>query len=225
MKIIISAIFALFSLAITAQEQALDAATKMDTLFKPNYPEGVYLTKEAFLNKKPVIRTVWPVDVGRSEIVVQENIAHTCFFYGSNREKITDVFAVSYKGNLYFQLKGIFKNCNKNDRNESSNIHNSFVRVILGGENYFYTEAELANAWAKGFAYGAIGGGVGSVLAQSYIHGKGIVWDFKNQEFNIFKNCNDYNEFISVVYPEGVLDCKSKKINPYAIRKVIDIIK
>jgi len=177
------------------------------------------MTKEAFLNKKPVIRKVWPINIIGIKNTVQETGIQSCYFYGSDRQKITDVFAVPYKGHLYFQLNGIFENCNKNDRNESSSIHNSFARVILGGGNYFYTEAPLANAWAQGFARGGIGAAVGGALAQSQIHGKGIVWDFKNQEFNIFKNCKIYNEFMLEIHPEGVLDCKNKHQNPYLVRK------
>jgi len=195
-----------------------------DTLYKPDYPEGLYLTKEDFLNKKYEVRQVWPINVKGIKNKVQPTGIQNCYFYDNKREKITDVFAVSYKGHLYFQLREIFKNCNKKDRNETTTFAYSFTRVIMGGENYFYTEADLANAWAQGFAIG-IGGVVGSVVAQNQIHGKGIVWDFKNQEFNIFKNCEDYNEFISTVYPEGVFDCENKHPDPYDLRKVMEKIK
>ncbi len=68
------------------------------------------------------------------------------------------------------------------------------MKVIIEDENYFYTEVMLANIWAKGFAYntGAAGGAIVSTLNE----GKSVVWDIKNQEFNIFKNCEDYNDFI-----------------------------
>ena len=196
-----------------------------DTLFRPEYPEGLYLTKEDFLNKKYEARQVWPINVKGIKNTVQPAGIQNCYFYDNKREKITDVFAVSYKGHLYFQLREIFKNCNKNDRNETTTFTYSFTRVIMGGENYFYTEAESANAWAQGVAIGAIGGAIGGAVAQNQIRGKGIVWDFKNKEFNIFKNCKDYNEFIATVYPQGALNCENKHPDLYAIRSAIEKIK
>jgi hypothetical protein len=209
----------------TAQEiptEITNAAT--DTLYRANYPEGVYMTKEDFLNKKPVIRKVWPINVTGLDNKVQPTGVHSCYFYGSDLRKIPDAFAVSHQGHLYFQLKAIFKNCNEDDGNETSNFAGSFVRVIIGGANYLYTEAPLANVWAQGFGYG-VGGAIGGAIAQSKIQGKGIVWDFKKQEFNIFRNCKDYNDFIGWQYTAGALDCKDKKQNPYKVRKAIDAIK
>ena len=216
-------LFLLIPPVAQAQDIPAETAAIADTLYRPNYPEGVYMTKEDFLNKRAVIRKVWPINVTGLDNKVQETGVHTCYFYGSDLRKIPDAFAVSHKGHLYFQLKAIFKYCNEDDRNETSNFAGSFVRVIIGGENYFYTEAPLANIWAQGIGYG-VGGAVGGAIA-SRIQGKGIVWDFKKQQFNIFKNCKDYNDFIGWQYTPGVLDCKDKKQNPYKVRKAIDAIK
>ena len=54
---------------------------------------------------------------------------------------------------------------------------------------------------------------------------KGIVWDVKNKEFNIFKNCKDYNEFIKAIYPEGVQSCEQHQPDITRIREVIEKIK
>ena len=196
-----------------------------DTLFKPYYPEGIYKTKEDFIAKKPssteALRAKGLVGLDKTLLT---SIAHACFFYDLADYKLKNVFAVSYKGHLYFQIKAILNNRNKTDRAQTSDFVNGFVRVIMGGDNYFYTEADLANVWAQGTAYG-IGGAGGVMLAQSFVRGKGIVWDFKNAEFNIFKNCKDYNAFIQPLNPDGVQQCDNHHANIWKVRTAIEKIK
>jgi hypothetical protein len=198
-----------------------------DTLFKPFYPEGVYYSKDDFINKKVSnLGKLIPKGLVGFEKPKLNTIVHNCFFYiESSDEKLTNVFAVSFQGHLYFQINAILSNRNKKDRAQSNDFPNSFVRVIIGGNNYFYTEANLANAWAQGLAYGGVGGAVGGSLANTFIYGKGVVWDFKNLEFNIFKNCEDYNDFITSVYPEGVQVCVNQQANYLKIREIIKKIK
>ena len=213
-------IFLLISFFASSQENIIQS----DTLFTPNYPEGIYATKSDFINKSPSSSA--PVFlVGLLEdLESDESIVHNpYFYYKKDEKKVKNVFAISFKGHLYFQIKAILKNRNKNDKAQSTSYPNTFVRVIIGGENYYYTEAELANKWATGTAvnFGAVGG----IIAEDLIKGKGIVWDFKNQEFNIFKSCEDYNEFITNIYPDGIQECNDHQPNPFRVREVISIIK
>ncbi|MBX9806473.1 MAG: hypothetical protein K2X95_01610 [Flavobacteriaceae bacterium] len=198
-----------------------------DTLFKPKYPDGVYYSKEDFVNKKVSnVGKLIPKGLIGFEKPILSTIVHNCFFYiESSDQKLSNVFAVSFQGHLYFQINAILSNRNKKDRAQSNDFPNSFVRVIIGGDNYFYTEANLANAWAQGLAYGGVGGAVGGSLASTLIYGKGVVWDFKNKEFNIFKNCEDFNEFIASVYSEGVQVCVNQQPNYLKIREIIKKIK
>ncbi|MDM1047350.1 hypothetical protein [Sphingobacterium hotanense] len=93
--------------------------------------------------------------------------------------------------------------------------------VLFGGENYLYIELELANSWKQGLGYGL--GGVGcAAIVQSAIKGKGIVWDFKAQEFNFFRNCKDFNEFIADKYPEGVQDCEGHQSDMLKVRETVE---
>lgn len=153
-----------------------------------------------------------------------DSIIHNPYFYYSeNNKKVRNVFAISYKEHLYFQIKAILKNRNKTDRAQSTNFHNTFVRVILGGKNYFYTEAELVNAWAYGTA---VNFGIAvAILANDLIKGKGIVWDFSNEEFNIFKSCKDYNKFINGKASKDIQDCKYHQPNMLLVRETIEKIK
>jgi hypothetical protein len=199
------------------------AVTVNDTLYRPNYPGGIYKTKEDFINKKPSSREfVLPVGLTGNYL---ENIEHNCFFFDGEGDKIKNAFAISYDGNLYFHVGAILKYRNKKDRAQTDDVAHQFVRVIIGGDNYFYTEADLANLWAQALAYGGVGGIAGTLLAKSFVYGKGVVWDFKNREFNIFKNCKDYNTFIEPLYSEGVQDCNEQQPDMYKVRKAIEKIK
>lgn len=191
------------------------------------YPPGVYVTKEDFLNKTPSnTEELVPKELIGLEKEVIYGIPDDCFFYYSKiNKKVKHCFAVSYRGHLYFQINAILDNRNKTDRAQTNDFPNSFVRVINAGQNYYYTEADLANAWAQGFAYGGIGGSTGAALANTMVHNKGIVWDVKNKEFNIFKNCKDFNEFIKDKFPPAIQACKEQQADINLIRKAIEMIK
>lgn len=199
-----------------------------EILFKANYPEGIYYTKEDFIKKTPNENPkIFAKDLTDYEDEELESIEDHCYFYYKvSEKKIKKVFAISYKGYLYFQIKAVIaiSNRNKNDNAQTNDLPHSFTRVIKGGDNYFYAEMDLANIWAQGTAIG-VGGASGYILSKEMINKKGIVWDFKNKEFNIFKNCKDYNRFIEKVHPESVQKCENQQPDITEIRKTIDIIK
>lgn len=220
-KVVLTALLILINTTTIIAQQIVK-----DSLFKPNYPEGIYATKESFIAKTPT--DIYDVVAKNLAIFSNKNltdIVHNCFFYNADSdEKITDVFAISYKGHLYFTIVAILDYRNEKDRAQTSDYPNSFVRVIFGGNNYYYTEAQLANKWAQGVTAG-VGGVVGYVVAGAMIYGKGVVWDFKNSEFNIFKNCEDYNTFIADKNAEGVQECKKHLPDMYKVRVAVDKIK
>jgi hypothetical protein len=207
-------------------EQARKAAARQDTRFRPNYPAGIYLTKEDFVNKTPGnIEKIAPDVIDGYDTEYMSDAEKYCFFrYEASGNKVKNVFAVSYNGFLYFQLESVLKNRNKTDRAQTNDRYNQFIRVIDGGENYYYFEAELANKWAQGVGYG-VGGVAGYYMAQSSDALKGVVWDFKNKEFNIFKNCKDYQAFVKSVLPEAVSTCRGQFADIYNVRRVISQIK
>lgn len=186
---------------------------------------GIYKTKEDFIKER----------ISSSDEVVAKGLYgfekpmlnkienHCFFYYKATDEKVKKVFAICYKGHLYFQIYAILENRNKTDRAQSNDFPNSFVRVISGGENYYYLEADLVNGWAQGLAYN--GGAAGGAIENSLHSQKGIVWDLKNKEFNIFKNCLDYNDFIKDKYPEGVQKCENQQPDMLEVRKAIEKIK
>ncbi|MEM6517574.1 MAG: hypothetical protein AAF688_15435, partial [Bacteroidota bacterium] len=193
-----------------------------DTLYYPNYPDGIYENMEDFLNRTPSsTEKVNAIKLYKTERITDSLLEHNIYFFSNKtKSKIRNVFATSYKGQLYFQIKAILKNRNKTDRAQKNSRQQSFVRVIMGGENYLYTEVELANQWATGTAYNF--GLVGSKIAQDLIKGKGVVWDFARKEFNIFKSCKDYNVFIEDKLKSAIQKCENHQPRIFAVRRAIE---
>ncbi|KGE14242.1 hypothetical protein [Sphingobacterium deserti] len=191
-----------------------------------NYPEGIYLTKEDFIKKTPSDnKEVVVKSIALKPKTIHDSIPDHCmFYYKESDKKVKNVFAISHQGNLYFQALSILKNCTKKDKTETTHALNSFCRVLIGGSNYLYTELDLANSWKQGLGYG-LGGAAGGAIAASAIKGKGLVWDFKNEEFNIFRHCKDYNEFMTDVYPDGVQKCEGKQPDMVQVRATMELIK
>lgn len=191
------------------------------------YPNGVYTTNEDFLNKTPnTSEELIPKEVVDLDRSVLNGIPNECFFYFLKTDKkVKNAFAVSYRGHLYFQVGAILNNRNQTDRAQSNDHPNSFVKVLIYGENYYYCEAELANHWAQVSAVGGFGIIVGGIMANEMTKGKGIVWDIKKKEFNIFKNCRDFNDFITDKFPEGIQECGKHQPDMNKLRKALEKIK
>jgi hypothetical protein len=226
-------------LAAEQKKIAIEEETKKAAAFKQKledekkalamglYPNGIYTTKEDFINKIPNNSDeLVPKEVVDLDKSILYGIPDECFFYDlKSDKKIKNAFAVSYRGHLYFQIGAILENRNKTDRAQSNDHPNSFVKVKSYGDNYYYSEAELANMWAQGIAAGVGGVVVGVAVATTMNREKGIVWDIKNKEFNIFKNCLDFNDFIKDKYPEGVQKCDTQQPDIVLVRKAIEKIK
>lgn len=184
---------------------------------KLNYPNGIYDTKDDFLNKKP----------SRNEELILEktpityeidSIMSRCYFYTKiNEKKIKKAFAISYNGYLYFGIKSMLKNKNKKDKSLSGDPR-AFIIVLESKKKFLYTESVLINPLKYSTSVG-VSQGVGGIIGQKLgnlierpnsPYDKGIVWDYKNEEFNIFKNCEDYNDFIKE-YSNDLLDCNNEQ--------------
>jgi hypothetical protein len=235
MKISTFVVILIISIQLSAQNKdSLDllqdilqpiSTETIENLYKPNYPDGIYLSKLDFLRKRPSsVALITPFK--KNEIVEPDNdsIYLNCFFYHINTNKmIRNVFAVSFKGHLFFQIRSVLNNRNTKDRAQKADYPNLFARVIIGGDNYLYTETELSNLWASNIAL--FFGGIGDEIANEVTRNKGFVWDIKKQEFNIFKSCKDYNKFIENLYPLGIQACETQQPDLEFIRKAMNAIK
>ncbi|SHN72776.1 hypothetical protein SAMN05444395_107114 [Flavobacterium fryxellicola] len=190
-----------------------------------DYSDGFYVTLEDFINKKKT--KLNPVErraiVGFEKKLIPKDVIvdHIFLYTVADQMKLTGVFAVSLEGNLYIQQKNFRKYAVKGDKSEEGDNPNSYHRVLQAGK-FLYLEAELANAWSKGFAYGT-GGAVGGALGSSMNRLKGIAFDVVKKEFNVLKDCKDFNEFLTIYQAENV-ECKNKKIDIVTVRENINKI-
>lgn len=198
----------MFSLVLFIMLISVDFLTAQEfNQEKSSYPEGIYITKEDFIAKKPnsnfelVKKGIYDLN----NIVVDDN-EHACFFFEKSKDsKIRKAFAIVYHNNLYIKVGSIMKFCKKGDGSEYFPLENVFVKVVLEGQNYIYTEAVFANIWTKS----AFTNGVPISISRLYRldNLKGVVWDLKTQEFDIFKDCIDYNSFIKEKSPSDEQNC------------------
>lgn len=193
--------------------------------YKVNYPDGIYMTQESFRLKSPDKKDIHPVYKVGSTKTKLDSIPQICEFMETSTEDIVKkCFAVSYKGYLFFRSGAIIKHRNKKDKTESILRNNEFTRVLIGGDNFFYIEYEFVNKWAHGTAVNL--GPAGATLAYSMYKPKGVVWDVKNQEFDVFKSCRNYNLFLEVHDRENIRDCGQYGLpNLSNIRALINRIK
>ena len=184
--------------------------------FKTLLPDGVYLKKEDFISGTPskTTKTTPKGLYGLTKPIVEDGSSY-CFFYDENDKKIINGFAIVHKGFLYFRMSEVLKNKNKNDKALSTENINAFTKVYFGNEQYLYTEAKLGNPWEKGLNANL---GLPTSMADSL---KPIIWDSQNSEFNIIKNCGDFNEFIKEKLPSDVITCSDKKVDINIVRLAI----
>lgn len=206
--------------------------TEIDQL---GYPNGIYESKESFINKQPT--TQCELFVKRISLIGEnDTIVRRCFFINKRtNKKEKKAFAIVQNGYVYFRTDAILKNKNKDDKALTPDSKKSFVLVLIGGDNYLYAEAGLINlrkSTASFAASNAVGGIPGNELGEhieksgppTTNYGKGIVWDVKNNEFNIFQDCYDFNEFIST-HSVQKLECNKAQIEFKEIREIMNIIK
>ncbi len=184
-----------------------------------DYPEGFYYSYDDFVNKKvrPAVNVERHAMHGEY-VFAEDSIADQVFFYRVKlAEKITDIFAIKYRGNLYFRQRELTKHAKHGDGSQSGANVNSYHRVIKDGK-FFYLEGIFGDAWAKGALYNA--GAAGGMLAANINQLKGVVYDFTDNRFNFFRQCKDFNSFLSEQKYQETVDCKAYNIE--AVRTIID---
>lgn len=187
-----------------------------------DYKEGFYNTVEDFINNK-----VSPSGEIKPKLnffdnkFVNSGTPDVCYFSRvADTSKVTKIFAISYKGALYIRDRYISKYAIKGKGNQSTGHENKFIKVQKDG-NFLYLEAEIANNWSKGLAYGGIGGAVGASIGSNLNALKGIIFDFETKKFDVIRNCNDLKKYITDNKLNDNINCKSFNIQD--TRRIVDI--
>lgn len=149
------------------------------------HPEGIYTTSEDFKNINPS-----PIEKLKMT-VSSDSIAYR--FTDSNDKNIKKVFALSYKGNLYFNIKSLMKKFDDKSKGQAWDGGNYFLRAVEIGGYIFMEDYFTSNA-------AGILGGISGGLAARRI--KGIIYDEKNDSFRLFRNYKEFGEFIQENFPD-----------------------
>lgn len=187
-----------------------------------DYPEGYYYSYEDFVAKKvrPAV-TIERRTIFGNRIIHKDTIANQVFFYRvKDTLKVDDIFAISYRGNLYFRQREMSKHAKKGDRDQSGANPNSYHRVIKDGA-FFYMEGSFGSSWAKGAAYG-VGGAAGGAVGASINQLKGVIYDPSAKKFDFFRKCKDFQGFLNVQAYNSTVDCDNYDIR--VVREIIDKI-
>lgn len=208
MKSFILPLFFLVSNLVNAQETANKFIRKGD------FPEGIYMTLEDVLNKKPSsTEEVYLKTTDRNDTV---NLPEKAFFYFKQKnKKVLYPLAISYQGEMYFQTYR--KYTNKKDKGYDPDQYSRFCKVSIYGR-FIYFEENMRGLWSKALL-------VNLNPASYSIKGKikGIVLDLDNREFNMLRDCEDLNDFFKQhEIPE--IQCDSDKLTIGELRTIIDEI-
>jgi hypothetical protein len=205
----------------SSQNGETTGTTPMKTMHSvTEYPTGFYYTYQDFLDKKvrPCITIVRRSMLGNHVLTKDATVDQVFFYSVHDTTKVTNIFAISYEGNLYFGQKFITKYAKKGNKNEEGDNPNSYHRVIKEGK-FFYMEGPFANGWAKGLAYGS-GGAVGGTIGANLNRLKGVIFDFDMNKFDYIKNCKDFILFLEEYHSDTKVDCDTYDI--LKVREIID---
>ena len=186
-----------------------------------DYPEGFYYSYKDFITKK--VRPSLNIErrnLGYEKIENKDTIVDQIFFYViRDTTKLTDIFAVSHQGNLYIQQRYLTSYAKKGNKGETGDNPNSYHRVIKDGK-FLYLEGYFGNALSKAFAMNA---GVGGYYLSKNINRlKGVIFNFEDNKFDFFKNCEDFSTFMTEQNFLEEINCKNKSYSISIVREIID---
>lgn len=153
-----------------------------------SYPKGIYQTFETFKSGVPSDSiTTFVKKTGN------DTISHR-FYNGITNIRLKKEFAFSDGNQLYLNLNQIIKNFEKEDRGQLKDDGNYHIKALNIGARYIYFEDYFTSSEAA-----IMGGLMAASIARRV---KGLVYDREKQQFNLFKNAQDFEKFIKENHPE-----------------------
>ncbi len=184
------------------------------------YPEGVYLNYRDFISKTPSNqKRVEARDVLNPKRKINDPSIDNCYFnYIRNKKRVKDAFAISYKGSMYFHVKSLQKLMEKKDRKQKIDFKDSFIRVVGQGK-YLYMEGYFKKGGGLGFSIG--GGPISIGTGGPKEELKGIIFDFEREVFDLFRDCEDFNDFLITTSAVTAFKCDKKALPLEIVRNLI----
>ncbi len=153
------------------------------------YPKGIYTFYEDFARRQPSDTTT-AFDLKPS--ANQYNVVRV--YKAGTTKRLKRNFAVSDGKHLYVRIKKVRQKFPSDDRGQMKDDGNYCIKAEQLGPNYIYFEDYFASG-ASIILGGAIAGSASRRL-------KGVVFDLKRFQFNLFKNAKDFKSFITAHHPE-----------------------
>ncbi|MCM2301325.1 MAG: hypothetical protein NDI80_01735 [Flavobacteriaceae bacterium] len=158
---------------------------------RPNlvaYPKGIYQSYENFKSGIPTdTLTQFVKKTGN------DTISHR-FYNGLTNTRLKKEFAFSDGTHLYLNLNQIIKNFEKEDKGQLKDDGSYHIKALTIGARYIYFEDYFTSTEAA-----VLGGLMAASIARRV---KGFVYDREKQQFNLFKNAQDFEKFIRENHPE-----------------------
>ena len=137
------------------------------------------------------------------------------FFDAQTDKKMKKQFAFYDESGLYVNTGQMVKLLGKEDKGQSPDGMNYYLKAQEIGKRYIYFEDHFVSNSA-----GMWGGMIATAAARRV---KGIVYDRENHSFNLFKNAKDFEEFIQNNHPELMAQVMQVQENEKRKKKVEDI--
>jgi hypothetical protein len=171
------------------------------------------MTLDDVLNMKPSSNEEVYIKFHKSVLDTLNLPEKTFFHFKKERNKVLYPLGISYKGEMYFQTYR--KWTNKKDRGYEPGQYSRFCKAI-GYGRFVYFEEDLIGTWTRALRYNMmLDGGDGKA--------RGMVIDFEKKEMNIFRDCDDINEFLKE-HNLSAIECLSKVLTIEQTRKIISEI-
>lgn len=161
-----------------------------------DYPIGVYETYEDFRIKKPSSTP------SLSEASSKDNLAYRFDNLDDKSRKLKKAFAVSDGKNLYIQVVNLIKKFDSEDRGQGYDGGVYFLKAENHGGYLFLKDYFVSNS-------SAMWGGL--IAAAAARRQKGVIYNESKESFNLFKNLEDFQSFMTVEHPNVTLDLERGK--------------
>lgn len=179
------------------------------------YPDGVYLTKKDFINKRAIKGSLY---IEGRDSLAESRMPFFCYFGNSTTQKrLKNVFAISHEGHLYFSNWAVLDPPNRNpdDRGWAASKRRGFTRVQILSKGFLYFEIHLYRKMRAGMA-------ANFHFVDTNDRFRGIVWNENIGMFDIFSGCEDLSKFMETYYPDAKNFCDSKD---YTVAELRDVLK
>jgi hypothetical protein len=161
-----------------------------------NYPKGVYETYEDFRMKTPSINP------NLSNPISEDQVAFRFNNLDDKGKKLKKAFAISDGKNLYVQVVNIIKKFNSEDKSQGYEGGIYYLKAENKGGYLFVKDYFTSNS-------AAMWGGL--IAAASARRLKGVVYEEAKESFNLFKNMDDFKNFMEINHPNVQLNLERGK--------------